>query len=79
MKQIKFNSAVFNLVGDINIDALRLQATIYKGNYTVDQIADSTKDCNIIHVLNDGKIDSGRYERYCKIYQELKDKEEHKW
>ena len=32
MKQIKFNSAVFNLVGDINIDALRLQATIYKGN-----------------------------------------------
>lgn len=63
MKQIKFNSAVFNLVGDINIDASRLQATIYKGNYTVDQIADSTKDCNIIQVLNDGKID-GQYTGY---------------
>ena len=36
-------------------------------------------DCGIKNALNDGKIDSGRYERYCKIYQELKDKEEHKW
>ena len=36
-------------------------------------------DCGIKNALNEGKIDSGRYERYCKIYQELKDKEEHKW
>ena len=26
-----------------------------------------------------GKIDSGRYERFCKIYEELKEKERYKW
>ena len=36
-------------------------------------------ECGIKSALNERKIDSGRYERYCKIYQELKDKEEHKW
>ena len=35
--------------------------------------------CGIKHALNDGKINESRYENYCKICEELKDKEEHKW
>lgn len=36
-------------------------------------------NCGIKNALEKNEIDLGRYERYCKIYQELKDKEEHKW
>lgn len=35
--------------------------------------------CGIKNALSEGKIDQGRYERYCKIYLELKEKEKHKW
>jgi len=35
---------------------------------------------NVIKMgLEAGKIDKGRYDRYCKIYQDLKEKEERKW
>ena len=37
------------------------------------------ENCGIKKALNNKEIDKGRYERYCKIYEELKDKEEHKW
>ena len=36
-------------------------------------------NCGIKNALEEGKIDIGRYERYCKIFEELKDKEDHKW
>lgn len=35
--------------------------------------------CGIKKAMEDGKIDIGRYERFCKIYNELKQKEERKW
>ena len=35
--------------------------------------------CGIKQAVNDGKIDIERYKRFCKIYEELKDKENRKW
>ena len=29
--------------------------------------------------IKQGKIDSGRYERFCKIYEELKEKDKYKY
>lgn len=37
------------------------------------------EDCGIKQYLNEGKIAQTRYENYVKIYNELKDREEHKW
>lgn len=36
-------------------------------------------NCGIKEALADGKIDIGRYERYKKIYEELKEKEARRW
>ena len=35
--------------------------------------------CGIKKAVEEGKIDINRYKRFCKIYQELKNKEERKW
>lgn len=37
------------------------------------------ENCGIKKALKDGKINKNRYERFCKIYNELKEKEERKW
>ena len=37
------------------------------------------EDCGIKDKLNKGEISKTRYDNYVKIYNELKDKEEHKW
>ncbi len=37
------------------------------------------QDCGIKQAVETGEIDKARYERFCKIYQELKEKEERKW
>ncbi len=37
------------------------------------------KECGIREALEEGKITKQRYENYVKIYEDLKDKEEHKW
>ena len=37
------------------------------------------ENCGIKQALQQGKIDGGRYERFCKIYEELKEKERYKW
>lgn len=37
------------------------------------------KDCGIKRAIQEGKIPQERYERYCKIYEELKEKEKYKW
>lgn len=37
------------------------------------------EECGIKSQLNKGKISKTRYENYVKIYNELKEKEEHKW
>ncbi len=37
------------------------------------------ENCKIKEKVLEGEIDSGRYNRFCKIYEELKDREEHKW
>lgn len=35
--------------------------------------------CGIKEAIEKGEISQERYERYCKIYQEIKQKEEKKW
>ena len=37
------------------------------------------ENCGIKHAITQGKIANERYENYIKIYNELKDREEHKW
>lgn len=37
------------------------------------------QNCGIKNAVEEGKISQERYERFCKIYEELKDKEEHRW
>ena len=37
------------------------------------------QNCGIKKAIEQGKISKQRYERYCKIYEELKEKEAHKW
>ena len=37
------------------------------------------ENCGIKQAIKEGKIDTARYERFCKIYNELKEKEERKW
>lgn len=37
------------------------------------------QNCGIKQALEEGKISQERYDNYCKIYLELKDKEERKW
>ena len=36
-------------------------------------------ECGIKYAIEKGKINSQRYERFCKIYNELKEKEDNKW
>ncbi len=36
-------------------------------------------NCGIKKAVQEGRVDSGRYERFCKIYNELKEREEKKW
>ena len=36
-------------------------------------------ECGVKDLIKENKIDRLRYENYIKIYEELKDKEEHKW
>ena len=37
------------------------------------------KNCEIKKAIESGEISKERYERYCKIYEELKEKEKYKW
>ena len=37
------------------------------------------KECGIKYAIEEGNITNQRYERFCKIYKELKEKEENKW
>ena len=37
------------------------------------------ENCGIKKALSQGKIDNGRYKRFCTIYEELKNKELKKW
>lgn len=37
------------------------------------------QECGIKRAIEEGRISQERYERFCKIYEELKDKEKHKW
>lgn len=37
------------------------------------------ENCGVKKALEEGKINKQRYERFCKIYLELKEKEAHKW
>ena len=36
-------------------------------------------ECGIKYALEEGKIAKQRYERFCKIYNEIKEKEDNKW
>lgn len=37
------------------------------------------QNCGIKDAIKDGKISQERYERFCQIYEQLKDNEKHKW
>ena len=37
------------------------------------------ENCGIKNAIKEGKIEQERYDRFCKIYQELKEKERRKW
>ena len=37
------------------------------------------KECGIRKALEEGNISNSRYQNYIKIYEDLKDREEHKW
>lgn len=37
------------------------------------------QSCGIKEAIQGGRISQERYERYCQIYEELKDKEKHRW
>lgn len=37
------------------------------------------KECGIKQAVEEGKISQERYDRFCKIYEELKEKEAHRW
>ena len=37
------------------------------------------QECGIKSAIKNGEISQERYERFCKIYEELKDKEKHRW
>ena len=37
------------------------------------------QNCGIKQAIKEGKISKERYERYCKIYLDIKEKEERKW
>ena len=37
------------------------------------------ENCGIKQAIEKGKIDAGRYERFCKIYEELKEKNRYKY
>lgn len=37
------------------------------------------RECGIKNAIREGKISQERYERYCKIYEDLKQREERKW
>lgn len=37
------------------------------------------QNCGIKEAIEKGKISQERYERFCKIFEELKDREKHKW
>lgn len=37
------------------------------------------QNCGVKYAVGKGRISQERYERFCKIYEELKDKEKHRW
>ena len=42
-------------------------------------INEKTEECGIKQALENQKISNQRYETYCKLYNELKEREQHKW
>lgn len=56
MKTIKFGTStnIYPLVDDINVDSSRIQATVIKGEFTVDQIATEAKAAEAIFIYEDG-------------------------
>ena len=63
MKSIKFRETYYTLVDDINVDATRLQATVEKGENTVDQIAANATGVETIYVYSDNEL-IGEYTGY---------------
>lgn len=37
------------------------------------------QDCGVKRAVEEGRISQERYERFCKIYEELKEREKHRW
>ena len=37
------------------------------------------QNCGVKRAVEEGRISQERYERFCKIYEELKDREKHRW
>ena len=63
--QIKFNNTLFELVDNINVDAMHFQATVYKGNNTVESIVSAVESAEVIKVYENETL-IGQYEGYTK-------------
>lgn len=88
--QLEENSYIADTPGFSTFDIEEIEAK-YLENYFVD-IKQYIKNCEYVgcrHIkeeqcgvkeaVEEGKIDRDRYERFIKIYQDLKQREEHKW
>lgn len=63
MNKIQFSTTKYDLVSPINRSASDLQATIVKGNYTIDSIVNEASNSNIIKVYEDNVV-IATYEGY---------------
>ena len=64
MKTILFGSARYDLVDNVNVHGTRLQATIYKGEQSVEQIAANTVGVAEIKVYDEEQSLLGVYNGY---------------
>lgn len=64
MKTILFGSAKYDLVDNVNVHGTRFQATIYKGEQSVEQIAANTVGVSEIKVYDEEQSLLGVYNGY---------------
>lgn len=64
MKTILFGSARYDLVDNVNVHGTRLQATIYKGEQSVEQISANTVGVSEIKVYDEEQSLLGVYNGY---------------
>ena len=72
---IPYSTLQTYIVRDVDPRAYSLIALSKAFGVSVDWLLGLTDE----RTINEGRISQERYERFCKIYEELKDKEKHRW